>query len=301
MSAYVLITAARNEQDYIEHTLRSVVSQTLPPIRWVVVSDGSTDRTEEMVRDYASRYSFIRLISVPGERKRNFGAKARSVNLGFAKLRDLSFDFVGNLDADVAFDTNYYHRLLARFETRERLGLAGGARYDWVGRRFVRVRCAPDSVGGPFQFFRRECFESIGGYLPLPYGGVDTVAEVMVRMMGWEVRTFSDLTVFHYRLTGRAKGSLLKTRFHNGFRDYLIGYHPIFQLLRCLRGLGDYPYLLGGMAWWMGYLYPFLLGWQRPVPSRFVAYLRREQRRKLLAFPARIRPKVAGQVRSAGV
>lgn len=284
MGRYVLITSARDEEEYIERTLRSVVSQSITPLRWVVVDDGSTDHTASIVATFAARYPFVELLRKPPEGRRNFGAKAHSLRLAYEKVGNLVFDFVGNLDADVALGSQFYEQLMERFRTRQRLGLAGGRRYDRVGERFVRVRCAADSVGGPFQFFRRQCFEAIGGYLPLPYGGVDTVAEVMVRMLGWEVRSFADLTVYHYRQTGMAKGSLLEARFHNGIRDYLIGYHPVFQLLKAIRGLAGRPYILGGMAWYLGYLYPRVLGWNRAVPEQFVRFLRREQRKKLLAL-----------------
>ena len=301
MDAYVLITAARNEQDYIERTLSSVVSQTLRPLRWIIVNDGSTDRTADIVKAYCFRYPFVHLISVPSGGKRTFEAKSRSVNMAFQQLADLTFGFVGNLDADVAFESRYCEKLVAKFKACERLGLAGGRRYDWTGKRFVKVRCAPDSAGGPFQFFRRECFESIGGYLPLPYGGgEDTVAEVMIRMSGWKVRTFSDLAIYHHRLTGKAKGSFLKARFHNGIRDYLIGYHPIFELLRCVRGLADYPYLSGGLAWWLGYLYPGLAGWRKRLPHGFVAYLRREQRKKLLGYPSALQERLTRIINPTG-
>ena len=134
--SYVLITPCRDEADYIEGTLNAIVAQTVPPRKWVIVSDGSVDRTEEIVEQYAAKYDFIKLLCRNGDRQRNFGSKVRAFNLGYENLKDIKFDFVGSLDADITMDSAYYEGILSKFATNDRLGIAVGLRYDLCDGKF---------------------------------------------------------------------------------------------------------------------------------------------------------------------
>ncbi len=283
MAKYVLITAARNEEDYIEKTIRSVISQTVLPERWIIVSDGSTDRTDEIVLEYARTHRFIILLRTTVDSNRNFGSKAKAIAFGYQQLTGVGYDYIGNLDADVSFTSTYYENVIAKFKQNPKLGVAGGIRFDLHDGKFEEIICARNSVGGPFQFFRRECYEAIGGYLPLKYGGVDAVAEISARMFGWEVASFPELKVYHYRLTGTANGNLLQARYRCGIRDYLIGYHPLFQTFRALNRLKDKPAFIGSIFFLWGYLKAAFLRHKRPVSGEFVKYLRAEQRQRMRA------------------
>lgn len=281
MATYVLITSARNEEPYLGRTIESVLNQSVLPEKWVIVNDGSTDRTGQIITSYADRFSFIQPVNKPNDSERNFGSKARSIRIGYEHLKNTQYAYIGNLDADISLPESYYSDIMSRFRDNPKLGLAGGIRYDLHDGVFRKVRCSPDSVGGPFQFFRRECYEAIDGYLPLKYGGIDAVAETMVRMHGWEVNSFPEIVVYHYRSTGTAAGGPLDARFRNGIRDYLIGYHPLFQALRIsyrmMKGLPP----LEGVFWIGGYVKAALLRYEKPVPKDFIRYLRGEQRARL--------------------
>src|SRR4051812_40353397 len=163
---YVLITAARNEQASIGNTLASVVAQTTLPLRWVILDDSSTDRTADIVRDYAERYSWIELVQRPRRQNRSFAGKANAVNAGLEQLNGLSFEVVGNLDADVSFEPDYMEFLLRRFAEIPRLGVAGTPFTEPGGYDSTRDSFEGESyVAGPCQLFRRECFNEIGGYV----------------------------------------------------------------------------------------------------------------------------------------
>ena len=101
--SYVIVTAARNEAEFIELTLKSVVAQTILPLRWVIVSDGSTDATDVIVRKNAISRPWIQLLRMPERRERHFAGKAYAFNTGLAQVADLKYDAVANLDADVSF------------------------------------------------------------------------------------------------------------------------------------------------------------------------------------------------------
>lgn len=290
MCRYALITAARNEENYIEKTIQSVVAQTIIPVKWVIVSDGSTDRTDEIVLQYARNCDFMQLLHADNDAVRNFGSKAKAVQAGYAILTTtVDFDFIGNLDADVSFSPDYFQKILAKFAENPQLGLAGGVRYDYFDDGFHRMPCARNSVGGPYQLFRRKCFEDVGGYLPLEYGGIDAVAEISARRYGWQVESFPEYKIYHHRCTGTANRTHLQARFRAGIRDYLIGYHPFFELMRGASWLHHKPRIFGALAMLFGYFFAFLRGWERPVSDEHVTYLQQEQL-------ARIRRAISGEI-----
>lgn len=276
---YALITPARNEAAFIEKTLASVVKQTVLPKKWVVVSDGSTDETDAIVKKYAEAYDFIQLVRRDST-SRNFGNKVHAFRAGYEKLGGVAYDFIGNLDADIELPPAYYETMLQRFAENPKLGLTGGSRLDFCNGRFVPVQCARNSVGGPFQLFRRACYESFGGYIPLKLGGIDAVAEIMTRQEGWTVRSFTDIVVKHYRCTGTARGSVYQAAFRGGKKLYVIGYHPLFEIVKLMR-VKSLKGLIENTCEMAGYLLAAVARFQRQVPEETVKYLRNEQINRL--------------------
>ena len=180
---YVLVTPARDEAGFIEQTIASVVAQTVRPAKWLIVSDGSTDGTAQIVRRYSAEHEWIELVEMPERAERHFAGKVAAFNAGYARVRNLGYDVIGNLDADISFDEEYLEFLLTKFADDPRLGVAGtpfregSHQYDY---RFTSI----EHVSGACQMFRRECFEEIGGYVPVKIGGIDLVAVLTARMKG---------------------------------------------------------------------------------------------------------------------
>jgi biofilm PGA synthesis N-glycosyltransferase PgaC len=277
---YVLITPARDEEQYIRHTLESMVTQTYPPVRWVVVSDGSTDATDEIVDQYRECHDWIQLIRMHEHRDRNFAAKVHCFNAGFEEVKDLPFDVVGCLDADVSFEPDYFEFLLEKFAENPHLGVAGtplvegGRRYNY---RFTNI----EDVSGPCQLFRWACFEAIGGYLPITFGGIDRAAVTMARMKGWQTRTFIEKTYLHHRAMGTASASRLVAIFRQGREDYLLGGHPAWQVFRCAYQMTRPPYAIRGLCLLVGYCWASLRRTKRPISSDLVQFQRAEQMKRL--------------------
>lgn len=281
----MLITPAKNEEFLIEKTLQSVISQTVRPRRWVVVNDCSEDRTEEIVRSYARQHSFIHLLNLGGKPGgRNWAAQVEAIRAGHRELENLEYDWIGNLDADISLPVDYYERIIQRFRANPALGLAGGFIQECDGGAFrSRPYNHPQSIPHAIQFFRRQCYEDIGGYLPLRYGGPDWCAEVTARMKGWQTEAYPDIEVFHHRNTGAAEG-ILNAKFRLGLMDYALGSHPLFEVFKCVYRLGEKPYVISAVFRMAGFVWLAIRRDERPVSTEFVDFLRREQKRRLAKY-----------------
>jgi poly-beta-1,6-N-acetyl-D-glucosamine synthase len=298
MGEYVLITAARDEADYIRYALDSVVQQSQRPVRWVVVDDGSQDATTMIVQEYADRHDFISLVRISDRGERHFGRKASAFAAGFKHLQGCVYDYVGNLDADISLAPDYYGKVMSEFERDPRLGIAGGIIYTNIGGRFETTDETLDSVAGAVQLFRRQCFEAVGTYPALKWGGIDAAAEIIARMRGWSVRKLPVLKVYEQRRTGSAHMGPVRARARQGRRFHSLGYDPLFFLLRCVYRLRDRPIVVGSIAELVGFFGAMIR--QRPIvlQSDVVRYLRNEQRSKLretLATAATARRRSAGE------
>ncbi|OGW37731.1 MAG: glycosyl transferase [Nitrospirae bacterium RBG_13_39_12] len=281
--SYVLISPARNEESFIEKTIKSVVCQTILPRRWVIVSDGSTDNTDAVVRDYMTKHEWIDLIRMPEHRDRHFAAKVSCFSAGYERVKGLNFDVIGNLDADVSFEEDYFEFLLDRFNRMPNLGVAGTpfiegtSHYDY---RFTNI----EHVSGACQLFRRECFEEIGGYVPIRGGGIDWVAVTTARMKGWKTRTFTEKTCIHHRAIGTGNSSSLVAWFSRGRKDYFLGGHPLWETFRSLYQMSRGPYILGGMCLLLGYAWGGLTRAERPISKELMEFHRKEQMSRLKSF-----------------
>jgi glycosyltransferase involved in cell wall biosynthesis len=280
-SKYVLITPAKNEQLYIGETIRSVVAQTLRPIRWIIVDDGSTDQTARTVAEACTEYPFISLISQRGTEGRSFGSKVAAFNAGLEMLKDADFSFIGNLDADISLPPNYYQSVLAEFDLDPKLGIAGGTVFTNVGNRFASYDETADSVAGAVQLFRRECFEEVGGYPRLRRGGIDAVAEITARMHGWSVRKTLAVHAYEHRRTGSAQSGWFLRSFREGMKFHSLGYSPAFYFCRCAYRSTEPPFLMGSLLELIGFAWAKLRRHPIYLDSRVVSYLRNEQRSKL--------------------
>lgn len=275
VAPYVIVTPARNEEALIERTIASMISQTVRPLLWIVVNDGSTDRTGELLAKYAARYAFLHTVTLERPGGRHFGNKAQAFNRGLADARLLPYRFVGNLDADISLEKDYFEKLLQRFAGDPCLGLAGGMVASRIRDTFVSQEVAPDSVAGAVQLFRRECFEEVGGYQCLPLGGIDSAAEIVARMKGWKVQTFPDLRVLEHRRTGSATARPLASMVREGQRLQALGYGFAFMCLRCMYRTLDRPRLIGSAAMLYGYIKNALRGAPRAAAGRGAVFAER--------------------------
>jgi poly-beta-1,6-N-acetyl-D-glucosamine synthase len=278
---YVLITPARNEEQFIEKVIQSMIAQTILPAKWVIVDDGSTDRTPEIVERYVQQHPWIELLRRSPRKDRNFAGKVHAFNDGFARVQHLPFELVGNLDADISFGPDHFEFLLDRFVEDPALGVAGTAytQDDWDSTRDSFE--GQTSVHGACQLFRLQCFQEIGGYRASRPGGIDWMAVTTARMKGWKTRNYLERRFHHYRLMGTAERSEVGAMFDYGKKDYFLGGSPIWELFRVAYRMTKKPLVFGGMALLCGYCSAALQRVERPVSSELMRFHRREQMAKL--------------------
>jgi len=282
---YVRISPARNEATFIEKTLDSVTAQTLTPERWVIVDDGSTDGTAEIVENYLSRYPWIELVRRPLHLDRSFAGKVHAFNAGWERVRSVNFEIIGNLDADLSFDPDYLKFLIEKFSEDPELGVAGtpfteDPDYDSTRDSFE----GENHVAGGCQLFRRQCFEEIGGYIPNRAGGIDWIAVTTARMKGWKTCSFPQKRFRHYRTLGTAEKGAVAALFSYGEKDYYLGNSPTWELFRVMYRLVHRPFFVAGFSLLAGYCWAAMRRIRRPVSRELMRFHRREQMRKLRAI-----------------
>jgi hypothetical protein len=274
---YVLMTAAYNEAQNIEKTICSVLLQTVRPERWVIVSDNSTDDTDAIIQRYAAQHELIRFLRVNRTPGHSFRSKVIALKQGAALLQDVNYEFIGNLDADITLPATYFAVLMSKFEAKPSLGMLSGFVHEEAAGEF-RSRKSNRTVSVPHaaQLVRRECYEAIGGYSVLKYGGEDWYAQTCARMQGWDAESISALPIFHHKPTGTG-ANLLAHRYRLGKLDYSFGSHPAFEVVKCIRHASDTPFVIGGMLRLLGFIGCCLRREPRAVSNDFMTFLRKEQ------------------------
>jgi glycosyltransferase involved in cell wall biosynthesis len=285
--AYVLVTPARNEEQYVETTMQCVIAQTVQPVRWVIVSDGSTDRTDEIVGGYAAKHDWIQLVKRPRQAHRNFASMVKAFNSGYQNAKSVRHNIVGKLDADFAFESDYFEYLLNKFSEDPRLGIAGTP--------FVEEGCDSQKAGvfdkehvyGGCQLFRKECFEDIGGY-PVVRACSSVVANTTARMRGWKTQCYTDMMCRHLRRLSTAEQGLCAAKFEYGWKDYYLGNHPLWEVFRSIYQMKNAPRVLGGLILLSGYVWSYVKREKRDLPEELIQFRRTEQVRRLKSMIRRI-------------
>ena len=277
-SSFVLISPVRNEEKYIKEAIESVISQTVLPIKWVIVNDGSTDGTNDVVKRYQKDHDFIDLIGIEHQEQRSLVSRVKAVHVGMRHVENLDFEFLGILDADITLPNNYYETILDKFHKDPKLGIAGGLVLDEYDGKIHNPRASNlNHVAGGIQFFRKECFQTVGPYAAPKWGGSDAIAENYARMRGWQVVCYPEMKVLHHRQTGIVGLNRFRVRFREGIADYTLGTHPLFFLVKSCRRIVWKPVIFSTVLMLFGYIWAFLRRYKRDVSKELISFLRKEQ------------------------
>jgi biofilm PGA synthesis N-glycosyltransferase PgaC len=279
---YLIVTPVRDEERFIESTIESVCQQTIRPTEWVIVDDGSTDGTGEILDRYAAQNAWITVI-----RRRNRGFRRAGGGVveafydGYNAAQCKDWEFLVKLDADLTFAPDYFEKCFQYFRRDPQLGIGGGEiHHDVSGTLKLEVN-PRFHVRGATKIYRKACWEAIGGLWPAP--GWDTIDEVKANMLGWRTYAFTDLRLLHHRFTGSAEG-LLRDRVKHGIACYVSGYHPVYVLASCTKRLTQKPYIVGAGALLYGFLKAHCSRPPRVEDRSYIAYIRGQQLRRLIGM-----------------
>ena len=282
---YVLITPMHNEESLIGKVIESVINQSIQPAEWIIVNDRSTDNSKKIIEYYQKEFDFIKCVDIgDGEIQSYYSRKTKVFLHGYKLISSTDYDFIGQLDADITMDADYYENILKEFSKDNSLGVASGIYMDLINGQLREVHIAKTCTPGAIQLFRKNCYEKIGGYIPLKYGGEDSVADIMIRMHAWKSLSFSEYKVIHHRPTGTGSGSsIYKARYVQGKTDHALGSHPLFMVAKLTRRMFiEKPLIIGSMFRLMGYLISYVRREKRQIPAEVVKHLRVEQLKRLV-------------------
>ena len=283
---YIVITPVRNEEHNFPHTLDSFVRQTIRPALWVIVDDGSTDRTGAIADAAAAEHNWIRVVHRPDRGFRQPGTGVvQAFNDGLALTKETPWDFLVKFDGDLAFSPEYFAQCFSRFDEDKTLGIGGGliCRQSADGLVGESKGDPAFHVRGATKIYRRACWEQIGGLFMAP--GWDTLDELKASLLGWTTRTFRELKIHQLKDTGSADGTW-RNWVKNGRANYITGYHPLFMLAKCVKRIFSDPYVIGaaGLGW--GYIQGGLQRVPQVPDPALIKYVRQQQLRKLTGRPS---------------
>jgi glycosyltransferase involved in cell wall biosynthesis len=277
---YIIITPAKNEEEFIEQTLKSVFAQTARPMKWIIVDDGSTDNTAAVVAKYASKYDFVKLIQnqSTGEQRAGGSKVVRAFNVGYDTIRDEHFDFIVKLDADLTLPCNYFEEVIKCFEMNPRIGLCGGYCVLEDKGRLIPESYSEDHVRGAFKAYRRECFDDIGGLQEIwSWDGID---ESAIAFHGWHLKVLP-LAVVHHRPTSK-EYNLLKHSFKTGREMYKERIDLLSLFVISAVYFLRKPVILGSILFIVGYFVSWIRREDKVIDKDLGEYIRNERYGKIV-------------------
>jgi glycosyltransferase involved in cell wall biosynthesis len=273
---YIIISPVRDEEKHIEKTINSIIAQSIRPAEWIIVNDGSQDNTGIIIDKYAEQYNWIKAVHRPDRGVRVAGSGViEAFYAGYERIQTNNWEYIIKLDGDLSFEADYFKKCFEYFMLDKHLGVGGGDIYNIIDDVPVLEKNPKFHVRGATKIYRREAWEDIGELIKAP--GWDTLDEVKANMMGWKSYSFSDLKVYHYRVTGGADGQW-RSSVKDGLANYITGYHPLFMIIKCMiRVIREKPFMVDGL----GHLYGFIKGYVTKVPQidnkDLIAYVRKQQ------------------------
>ncbi len=277
---YIIITPVRNEESFLEQTIKSVLAQTIKPIQWIIVNDGSTDSTRSIIERYLSN-KWITVIDRPNKGHRAGKGPAEAFNISLSYISS-DYDFIVNLDGDVSFDSDYFEKIFNKFKNNSCLGIASGKSYYLKRGKTVLYRSSDTSTMGPSKVYRKECFLDIGGVLEENICW-DMLDNIRAQMKGWDTKSFGDISFIHYKQIGYKQGSILKGCYTTGNILYFYGYHPLYILAKGIYRMCESPFIIGGLYTIIGYYAAWFTRKDRYHDKNLIAYMQTKQMQKLAA------------------
>lgn len=297
MSAgYVLISPCRNEASYMKETLDSVLQQSVLPAKWVIVDDGSTDATPQILAEYAARHDWIQIVTRKDRGHRAVGpGVVDAFYEGFAAINPDDYEFLCKLDLDLRLPPRYFEILMQKMHADPLIATCSGKAYLQENGQLVNERHGDETSLGMTKFYRVTCFKAIGGFVrEVMWDGIDCH---QCRMQGWKACSWDEpeLRFVHLRPMGSSQQSVYVGRMRHGYGQYFMGTGFLFMAASALSRVNQKPYVLGSAAMLWGWISSALTGKPRYENDAFRKFLRRYQMRALVVGKRRAVEELAGQ------
>jgi poly-beta-1,6-N-acetyl-D-glucosamine synthase len=280
MRKYVIISPVRNEDEFLEITINAVIKQTVQPSEYIIVDDGSTDRSPEIIAKYTQQYSWIKSITRPKGEHRPGGGVVEAFYTGFDIMETKDWNYVIKMDGDVKFAPDYFEFQMKKFEENPRLGMTSGKTYQPKGDDLILDKMPDDHTRGPAKMYKRECWDAIGG-LPKVLGW-DTLDELKAQVLGWETRSYKELVLIHYKPIGFKQKKIVKRELKAGERQHYLAYHPLFVASRAVYRCFQKPYIIAGILNFIGFVYAEIARSEQITDQAIKKHLRKKQMERLL-------------------
>ncbi len=275
---HVVVTPSRNEVDFLPALVDSMVSQTILPTEWIIVSHNSGEESAAFLEKISEKFDWIKIITLEDMSNRKRGEQiANVVNLGLLEATS-DWSFFSKIDADMILPKDYFEKIFYRFSDSDKLGIASGSCFILSNGSESIEKVSGDHTRGGLKTYRRPCFDDIGGIKEID--GWDGVDNIIAQMKGWETNSFKDPKAHHQRRTGSHSG-LLFGCFESGKFAYTMGYFPPFMFARSLHRMLRKPIIIGGISMFIGYLHSFLTRKKRMNDPEVVSFLRDKQKKRL--------------------
>jgi poly-beta-1,6-N-acetyl-D-glucosamine synthase len=282
---YIIISPVRNEREHLAGTIAAVSAQTIRPLRWILVDDGSGDGTGSLIDDAAERFEWVEACHRPDRGFRQAGGGVIDAFYdGYERIGTDIWNYLVKLDGDVSFEADYFAKCFGHFDAEPRLGIGGGTVCQDGAERVVESAVDPAfHVRGATKIYREACWRAIGGLIRAP--GWDTVDEFKANMLGWRTHTFPDVALTHHRYAGEAYGQWHNWT-KNGLANYVAGYHPLFMLVKCLKRVFHKPPLIVSTGLWIGFCSGYLKRVPQVADHQVIRYVRQQQLRRMFLRPS---------------
>lgn len=277
---YVIITPARNEGKFIGFTIDSMINQTLLPVEWIIVDDGSADDTYHVAKDYADRIPWIKVFRHETQNEeRSGGAKVvRAFNYGYARLTATEYDFIVKMDGDIQLPEDYFESISHEFGKDPQLGMCGGIILNKFGDKLIREGGLDYHVRGAFKAIRKQVFEQIGGFKPIwNWDGID---EMEAMYHGWTTRSIPKY-VIHHRPTSHAYDPI-KHAYKSGYEAYRMRNSVFLTILRTLFRIPKRPLFLNAASYLRGYLTSWFKRESRHIDQDLARFINRFHTKRVL-------------------
>ena len=282
-SEYIIISPCRNEADFMRQTLDSVVVQSVLPKKWIIIDDGSTDDTPDIIKEYADEYSWIECIKNEDRGARAVGPGViEAFYKGYDTLDGTEYDYICKLDMDLILPPDYFKNLIAEMKAIPRLGCFSGKPYYISDGKKISEKCGDEMCVGASKFYRKQCFDEIGGFVrEVMWDAIDCHK---ARFLGWIARSSDDEAIrfIHLRPMGSSQKGILTGRMRHGYGQYYMGSSFLYFLATAVYRMMRPPYIIGGLAMAWGYTKSFMSGADQQQDKKLIEFIKRYQRRALV-------------------